>query len=69
MTTNDVPPVIQTADAVAQACVATWDALTGAGELLMQGQVQQAWTSLSSTIATCWSQALTAMQSALPILG
>lgn len=69
MTTTDSSPLVQAADTAAQGCVAGWTVLTGTGDLLMQGQLQQAWSTLSATVATCWNQALTAVQTALPILG
>ncbi len=69
MATTDSSPLVQAADTAAQGCAAAWTVLTGTGELLMQGQLQQAWSTLSTTVATCWNQALTAVQTALPILG
>jgi hypothetical protein len=62
MTTSDISPPVQT-------CAATWDALAGTGDLLIQGQLQQAWSTLSSVVVTCLNQAVTTVQSALLILG
>lgn len=69
MTTTDSSPIVQAADTAAQGCAAAWTVLTGSGDLVMQGQFQQAWSTLSTTVVTCWNQALTVVQTALPILG
>lgn len=71
MTTPSLPPppsVVETLDPAAQSCSASWQALTGIGDLLASGRLLDAWNTAIGAAGNCWSALGALVESVLPFL-